>query len=186
MPSGRQVDLLIEASASIGKLQRNGIMAGGYRACFAGAKADLKARKETNYSVNWWQCTQICDSCRAVQPHKRADKTLVYGDFSETAAHRAMTLTHTVPCHDPIDLTTQSNTRGGWSSTSTTTPITSCGGSPAISFPLLTLTYSVKPCYQATILTPSYVMSGIRCETGAPTTRSDTLLGHVFVCALLA
>lgn len=71
------------------RYHRRGLpLADGWRACFAGFKADLKARVECHRFRRNYQSTSLCDMCLGQQPFKSADKALNVFDFSEEAAWR--------------------------------------------------------------------------------------------------
>lgn len=66
---------------------------GGFRGCFAGFKADLKARKESHFFNRSYTSLKCCDTCSATQPFPSAvanpiSRSLLYSDFSPHARWR--------------------------------------------------------------------------------------------------
>ena len=69
-------------------------LAGGYKGCYFGFRADGKARKETNFFQRSYQHSSICESCLAQQEHKDWQPLLSYKDFYPTAAYRLTRISH--------------------------------------------------------------------------------------------
>lgn len=70
------------------KQMRGEQLAGGYRACFFGMKADGKQRKEMHCFQRSYLHSFVCDSCLAQREHKGWQPLLNYKNFYESAAHR--------------------------------------------------------------------------------------------------
>ena len=64
--------------------------------CFAFSTCDLKARKEINFYKRSWQSTDMCDSCNAVLPNKKARLRhhLAFCNFRSDAPHRCTLISH--------------------------------------------------------------------------------------------
>ena len=62
-------------------------LAGGYRACYFGFRADAKARKEANNFQRSYQHALICESCLAQRQHNDWMPQLNYKNFYPSAAH---------------------------------------------------------------------------------------------------
>ena len=87
---------------SVRHRQRGLPLADGWTGCFAGFKADLKARVECHRFRRTFQSTSLCDLCLAQQPFKNSDNTLNAFDFTDGAAWRdTMISTSVYLRHDP-------------------------------------------------------------------------------------
>ena len=63
-------------------------LAGGFRACFFGMRADGKARKECNFFPRSYQHSLVCEACMAQKQHKGWEPSLSYKNFYPDAAYR--------------------------------------------------------------------------------------------------
>jgi hypothetical protein len=64
------------------------LIAGGWRAIYAGVKSDAKMRYQTQLFTRYYRFSYCCDACLATIPYKNAPKPLSYGDCSRTALWR--------------------------------------------------------------------------------------------------
>jgi hypothetical protein len=77
-------------------------LAGDWRACFAGFKADGKARRECHHFCRHAQATFICDECLAVQLFPNAPAELNFTNVSDGAPWtRTIFTTAQYLAHDP-------------------------------------------------------------------------------------
>lgn len=63
-------------------------LAGNWRACYFGMRADAKARKLANEFPRSYQHSFICEACMAQKPHKNWEPLMNYKNFYGSAAYR--------------------------------------------------------------------------------------------------
>lgn len=67
-------------------------LAGGYRACYFGFRADGKARKESHLFQRSYLHSLVCEACMAQKAHKQWQPLLTYKNFYPSAAFRMTTV----------------------------------------------------------------------------------------------
>lgn len=88
------------------RLSRQGQeLAGGYRGCYFGFRADGKARKETNLFQRSYLHSSICESCLAQRHHVNWIPLLSYKNFYPSAAHRLTRISPAPSCFTKNDIT---------------------------------------------------------------------------------
>jgi hypothetical protein len=73
-------------------------LAGGFRACYWGFRADGKARKEVHGFQRSYLHSFVCESCMAQRPHKGWQPQLNYKNFYPRAAHRLSKISPFLSC----------------------------------------------------------------------------------------